>query len=442
MKISLLNNLSSWMETIPATNSLAQMSIPGTNYSYLNDSNRVLIGGYTFHATQYASATIEQQLKDGIRYFELGCNFKGGDTIALDLYYREHNILSSSLKNQGGLDRILKEFITFLSEHPSETILVNIWKETGLEEADSFVEIFKDTYVKRYRQHMYLEHTVPLLKDVRGKIVIIAGYGMDKFNMPGIHSVVLDSISDPRSTTVFNDHISEAVEANSINKKNKLYLYVAGFKKLPDTTDHKRQASLHVPKLTYELQSSKTATNLVNNKINQTPYIGIISMDYYTNNLVTEVIKRNDNKDISGYPIVTLYNPTYEGHYLYASGFITNNRREVYCWEPGNLVREAYWVKIPYQNDKYYLFNTFYREFLYASALVKDNRRYLYTCGDGTEYKEGLWEIKKHNDTYTIYNEYYTCYLYESGITSKENRRFTPCWAPGNRVQQDNWIIK
>ncbi|WGL95839.1 RICIN domain-containing protein [Arsenophonus nasoniae] len=179
----------------------------------------------------------------------------------------------------------------------------------------------------------------------------------------------------------------------------------------------------------------------VNNSKNEAPHIGIIAMDYYTSDLIAEIIKRNENKHFYNLPVYSIYNTYYGQHYFYASLYMDSEmkRRQVFGWNPGNKVANGYWVLIPLDKsrDQYYIFNTYYKEFLYASTFITDNRRDVFTWVDGVPTEESIWTV----GSYYIYNEYYGCYLYESSLSFSENRKLTPCWAPGNRVLQDKWHL-
>ncbi|WP_143187432.1 RICIN domain-containing protein [Xenorhabdus eapokensis] len=178
---------------------------------------------------------------------------------------------------------------------------------------------------------------------------------------------------------------------------------------------------------------------MVDNSKNEAPHIGIIVMDFYTNALVAEIIKRNENRDLYNLPIYSIFNEYYGRHYFYASLYMDSkgDRRQVFGWAPGNKVINGFWMLIPYDenNNQYYIFNTYHKEFLYASVFIEDNRRTVFTWVNGVPTRESVWTIKDGN----IYNEYYKCYLYESSLSYAENRKLVPCWAPGNQVAQDEW---
>lgn len=180
-------------------------------------------------------------------------------------------------------------------------------------------------------------------------------------------------------------------------------------------------------------------SDIVNNAVNEATHIGIIVMDFYASKLVTEIIKRNDNRDFNNLPVYSIYNTYYGKHYFCASLYTDSamDRRDVCGWTLGDPLASGYWVFLPHNEEKsqYYIFNTYYKEYLYASNLIKDNRRAVYTWVNGILTQESIWRIKGN----LIYNEYYSCFLYECSLLSREHRRIVPCWAPGNPVTQDEW---
>jgi 1-phosphatidylinositol phosphodiesterase len=131
MKLTLLENTSKWMETVPDNESLAHLSIPGTHDSCAMEG----IASWPmdhYVDTQYEGKTIPIQLQEGIRYLDMRCyvvnNF-------IEIVHGDFDLLIT-------LNKVLSQCISFLGLNTSETILMRIKQERSNVSDSKFIEVF------------------------------------------------------------------------------------------------------------------------------------------------------------------------------------------------------------------------------------------------------------------------------------------------------------
>lgn len=357
MRLSLFENKSNWMKTIPDNTSLASMSIPGTHDSCARSGivNSVI---NPWVATQNAGSTIPVQLNEGIRYLDMRC-YAVKDFI--EIVHGNYDLLIT-------LNTVLSQCQTFLKNNPSETILIRIKQERSTLSDDAFIKVF-DNVTSRYKNIIHQSRDIPLLGSVRGKIIIIS-------NVQGLAGIPWGSMSiqDNYSATseykleCITGHIDKCIQENSINKNNKLHLNHTSAQNVKQTP--KAVATYINPKLESILEDGYGCDRVDVYK-NESPIIGIIAMDFYLHLTVNEIIKRNKNSDTSGLPVVKLKNLLYSRN-LRASTYIFKDkikiRREVFCWMSDSPVKDDAWVMITDTKDtkKRWFLNTLRKELLYT----------------------------------------------------------------------------
>ncbi|MBB1149039.1 phosphatidylinositol-specific phospholipase C [Myroides sp. NP-2] len=430
MRYSLLSDTRNWMSCIEDNKSIAHMSIPGTHDSCARkDASGQAPGIDEYVAAQHADRTIVKQLEDGIRYLDIRCCvIDGVFTIHHGEFYLNINF-----------GDVLKQCVDFLNTNITETIIMRIKQENSSVSDEEFLTVFNTQYAG-YHGSMYLETAIPELGTVRGKIVILSNVS----SLPGIPYNSIQVQDDYTDTSVsskrakINDFAIQSVNVNRNDGNPSLCLNHCSATN-PPLVSPASLAAVLLPQITRDFKEGLGA-QYVDNSQNEAPHMGIVAMDFYTNDLVTEIIKRNENKDFKDLPVYSIYNSYYGRHYFYASMYMDSamKRRQVFGWSPGGQVTNGYWMLIPSgSNNEYYIFNTYYKEFLYASSFVEENRRTVYTWADAVPTAESIWTITNN----TIYNVHYACYLYESSLTYSEDRKLVPCWAPSVSVAQDQWTM-
>ena len=168
-----------WMAKIPNSRYLNNINIPGTHDSemvHLWNSNSTIMAAGKEYARCQAEGVVGA-LDDGFRLFDL--RIDGSDTsgtichgsgtfkfVAKDSMDEEMypNITFSDLFTTIGVK-------SFLDNHPNETMIMSFKVEDG--DAANVVTAITNV-VNAYPTYFYTGSTIPRLKDVRGKIVILS----------------------------------------------------------------------------------------------------------------------------------------------------------------------------------------------------------------------------------------------------------------------------
>lgn len=433
MRKSLLENKKNWMKTIPDNISIAHLSIPGTHNSCARKG--VLPGpeiGWT--VCQNNVKTIPTQLNDGIRYLDMRC-YAVNDFI--EIVHDKYDFLIT-------LNTVLTQCKEFLLKNNSEFIFMRIKQERSNWSDRDFIDLFNKV-IAPYKDIVIQTSSLKTLGEVRGKIVIISnvsGLGGISWSSINHQDIQPCSIADKKSAV--KSQINKCIQINNTEKKTQLFLNHASGYQAPFTFPE--TMAIHVNKeLSSELLSG-IGCDKVNNQKNESTVLGIIAMDYYREDVVSDIIKRNINGDIKQCRIVKIKNAHYE-HYLYASVYVDSDglRRNPYCWGKGEVVSNGYWVMVPDDTttDVYWLMNTYHKEYLYPSTKLQDSsRRYVYTAITKLSPEaEGRFLIKTINGVTTIKSLYRGNYLYETKMSDAENRRIVRCWVPDVADYDAKWII-
>ncbi|MET8181725.1 phosphatidylinositol-specific phospholipase C [Streptomyces sp. NPDC005336] len=153
-----------WLSAIADATPVQRLTLPGTH-----DSGARYGGPWT----ECQNTTIADQLNSGIRFLDIRCRaFDNAFPIHHGAFYQHLNF-----------DDVLGACRSFLSAHPSETVLMRVKQEYSEESAAEFRRIF-DTYLdgKGWRSLFRLDSTLPTLGQARGRVVLLA----DSDNMPGV----------------------------------------------------------------------------------------------------------------------------------------------------------------------------------------------------------------------------------------------------------------
>ena len=172
-----------WMGTLPATTSLAALSIPGTHDSGARIENSP-------GTLKCQDLSIADQLGAGVRYLDIRVRNVNN---AFEVY---HTTLDQNLS----FDAVLQSIADFYAAHPGEAILMSFKEEqpaTG--STNSFEQTF-DAYVSAHPERWYLAASVPTLAQARGKIVLLRRFatgaapkGIDVTNWPDNVTFGIDS---------------------------------------------------------------------------------------------------------------------------------------------------------------------------------------------------------------------------------------------------------
>jgi 1-phosphatidylinositol phosphodiesterase len=146
-----------WMTAQPDERSLAVLSIPGTHES------AALYEPLSSGTAKCQNMTVAEQLEAGVRYFDIRCRHLND---GFQIYH-------GPIFQQQTFDQVLSTMYAFLDEHPQQTLIMSVKEEFTAEMTTrSFSDTFQ-AYVDQTPERWHLGPTVPVLGDVRGKIVLV-----------------------------------------------------------------------------------------------------------------------------------------------------------------------------------------------------------------------------------------------------------------------------
>lgn len=148
------------MKNIPNDTLISEINIPGTH-----DSGAEYVDYRFFSRCQ--NANIEAQLNMGVRFLDIRLEKKGDALLVVHGFAKCYK--DKKKKERLTLDRVVKICRQFLSDNPSETIIMSLKRDHGPSSEDVF-----DTFFDFYADNSlwYLENRNPYIDEVRGKIVL------------------------------------------------------------------------------------------------------------------------------------------------------------------------------------------------------------------------------------------------------------------------------
>lgn len=270
-------SLSNWMGALDENLKLTAFTIPGTHDSGARYED--------FSGTaKCQNLSISEQLNTGIRFLDIrGRHYKNAFEIHHGVKYQKINFTD-----------VLNSCKTFLTQNPSETIIMSLKEEHTPEGNTRSYEATFDNYVQQFPGLFSLGNTIPTLKSVKGKIVLLRRFpattnnkGIDATNWTdnavfnfGSYAKVQDQYKVPDNNAKWNLINSLANEAKTANG-TKLYLnFCSGYK--PGV---------------FGIPSIPTVSNFINPKLttyfttNTSGHFGVIIMDFAEvgrNNLIVK----------------------------------------------------------------------------------------------------------------------------------------------------------
>lgn len=273
-----------WMDRIGDNTSIADISIPGTH-----DTGTYKLEAVNFGFSKCQNMDMSQQLKFGIRYFDLRVSG------SMDL---EHGGIPCNVS----FDEIVRTTCDFLKENPSEAVIFEI-------SADSEFGGKFDSYLKSHSDlnaYFWKNNYVPRLGEVRGKIMIVRRYvyngtqGLDFSSSDvwpyddsksgttddGIKYNIEDKYFRPESTDTHDTHVKRDKLNEAIDyKRNHAGVFSIAFASLSASVSHTPYMFMWgggTPGV------DPVMSDVIVDKIKSFPAgrqcIGIIVMDYFNNN--------------------------------------------------------------------------------------------------------------------------------------------------------------
>jgi len=170
---------SDWLSQVPDPTPLSKIHLPGTH-------NSAALFEPLPSTAKCQELTIKEQLEAGVRFLDIRCRHQR-DRFAL---YHE------SVPQRQTFGEFLVTLNTFLSDHPSECVLVSIQETSGAKgNTQSFTQTLK-TYLAKNPKLWLLNTTLPSLIEARGQALLVRRFrspkplGIDATNWRcrGVHS--------------------------------------------------------------------------------------------------------------------------------------------------------------------------------------------------------------------------------------------------------------
>ncbi len=177
----LLNN---WMKNIGDEKPLGEINIPGTH-----DSGTKYCQFSLFSRCQNKS--ISEQLEIGVRVFDIRVDKM---TLCHSFCKCRKSVFGKTLT----LKDVIGDMFLFLSENPSETILMFFKKDNG-EDGSLCLDLLYENFIDTNPDKWYLENKIPTLGEVRGKIVLIRRED-SKFEKSGLDFTGMPYQGDTKET--------------------------------------------------------------------------------------------------------------------------------------------------------------------------------------------------------------------------------------------------
>jgi 1-phosphatidylinositol phosphodiesterase len=171
MALDLDNELARWMGHVSDTASLADLTIPGTHDSGATHEH---FGG----TAKCQNLTVRDQLDIGVRYLDIRLRHYGDSLV----------VHHGSVYQHLNFNDVLIQVTDFLEENPSEVVMMEVSQEYT---PDNNTRSFEQTFVTytddpAYTSYWWRHSYVPVVGDVRGKIVLLRRFSGSFWNSGGI----------------------------------------------------------------------------------------------------------------------------------------------------------------------------------------------------------------------------------------------------------------
>ena len=155
-----------WMEDADDSLLLSDMVIPGTHDSATKYCQLAFI-------TKCQGLTIGDQLAAGFRYLDIRLGDDGQGH--LELYHGFTHAKTGAFGDNLTLEAVLADCYTFLSAHPTETVIFCVKQEHGDASVAEFQRLL-DAAIREKPERWLLTDTIPTLGEARGKLVLMRRY--------------------------------------------------------------------------------------------------------------------------------------------------------------------------------------------------------------------------------------------------------------------------
>jgi len=353
----------SWMQSIPDSTKISQMTIPGTH-------NSCALYGICCARTQ--SWSLLEQMQSGLRYFD----------IRLRLYNNTLRAFHDFIDQKDTFDKILFYALTFLEQNPSESIIMQIVKEYKAKNCEKSMSQLYEEYIQNIKDKIIeYKNSEITMGDIRGKILVIKIFGRSTRYMPGFLIQNQWTVNWRFSINKKKRKIKENIHrALAFKNYKKIFLNY-----LSCSSD-------------YAMMTPFTAAKKCNKiALRYKGRLGIILMDYPGELLINHLIEQNkllsNNKDLitneenikEGDLVYIIHNDTQK--YLHMDLYNIYLRNKIYC------------AKNPFGLTIKHKFNNINRDYF------KENDDIFLIGKNNSQYEFKITNIYDTNDDKIIHNK-------------------------------------
>lgn len=170
-----LTNYAQWMRSLPNALPISSISLPGTHNSH------------TYYrglpSVRCQVIDISTQLANGIRFLDIRVQPASATDVSRKDLYLVHGAFPVSLTGIKYLAPVLDAVYSFLSDNPSETVLMSLKREGVGNATDAHLAtVFQKHYIDHNPEKWFHEERLPYLREVRGKIVLVRRFKLSDEN--------------------------------------------------------------------------------------------------------------------------------------------------------------------------------------------------------------------------------------------------------------------
>jgi len=163
--------LESWMRKLEDETPLSALSIPGTHNSPTHHT--------ALPSVRCQAVSVKEQLDNGIRFLDIRVQPESPNNPSKDGLILVHSAFPISLTGTKYFRDLVSVVHAFLNANPSETIIMSLKREgVGSATDEQLSKILHDHYTTD-SSRWFTENRIPILGEVRGKIVIIRRFFID-----------------------------------------------------------------------------------------------------------------------------------------------------------------------------------------------------------------------------------------------------------------------
>ncbi len=277
------SNGSEWMKSLDDSVSMTSLSIPGSHDSGALHSIGDLSG-------KCQDLTIDGQLSSGVRFFDIRLQQRNDEMKVV------HGIVDQRLD----FTKVLEDFKTFLTEHPSEAIIASIKKESDDANSSSSFETTLLKELRSYTSFWNLDRELPdTLGALRGKVYLVSRYQDNTVGLPA-YDGWLDHDKNTTTNTFnieeSNLHVQDFYKVSDIeNKKTEITNCLEYSLNHSDTLTFNFTSCYYVDSFppTYASTTAKNINRWLPEIIKEKKNVGVLISDFVTSDLCETIYTRN-----------------------------------------------------------------------------------------------------------------------------------------------------